>query len=62
MKTKKIFWNFLLLLNIIIFIIAILNHVVYLSILVIFLSALIRFKGNKFMYDKLDVSQQHKLQ
>lgn len=55
MKTKKIFWNFLLLLNIIIFIIAILNHVLYLSILVIFLSALIRFKGNKFMYDKLDV-------
>ncbi|WP_434786079.1 hypothetical protein [Lactobacillus iners] len=48
--------------NIIIFIIAILNHVVYLSIFVIFLSALIRFKGNKFMYDKLEVSQQHKLQ
>lgn len=62
MKTKKIFWNFLLLLNIIIFIIAILNHVLYLSILVIFLSALIRFKGNKFMYDKWDVSHQHKLQ
>lgn len=62
MKTKKIFWNFLLLLNIIIFIIALLNHVVYLSIFVIFLSALIRFKGNKFMYDKLDVSHQHKLQ
>ncbi|WP_057880970.1 hypothetical protein [Companilactobacillus kimchiensis] len=59
-KSKKLFWSFLLFVDVLLFIEALATNTIWVLFVVMVISEIIHFKGNKYLFGKFDMERKEK--